>query len=212
MAAMIRLRCPTVLRCILPGLLLLISAVGCSSLNCTPFEQVLGSDIDLVGLGREISSALALEASPPLHPRQPILVTTIVDNNDLDKTSPFGRSLQNQLASGLVRQGYQVSELKLRRNLMIRSGGGEFMLSRDLEQVSRKQRVQAVVVGTYTLSQRVLYLSIHLVRPSDQTILATWDRRLCLDENTLRMLGFEYEDMGEITPPSRSLLDRILYY
>ncbi|BCO08375.1 hypothetical protein GF1_07510 [Desulfolithobacter dissulfuricans] len=197
---------------LLVGVGLLMLAGGCSKLNCTPFEQVLGSGIDLVGLGREISDALISGASPPLHPRQPILVTTIVDNNNLEQTSSFGRSLQNHLASGFVRRGFTVRELKLRNNLLVRSGAGEFMLSRDLETLSRKQQAQAVVVGTYTLSNRLLYLSVHLVRPTDRTILATWDRRLCLDENTLRMLGFEFQDMEEITPPSRSLLDRILYF
>ncbi len=198
-------------------LILLLSTLpvaGCSNLNCTRLERLLGGHVNLVRLGAEIGDRLIDEAVPPLVPRQadrPILVTTLVENTDLDKTSDFGRTLQNHIASQFVRRGYTVREIKLRSDLLILRQEGEFMLSRNLEQLADRQRAQAVVVGTYSLADRVMYLTVRLVRPGDRTILATWDKRLCLDERTLRMLGFQFREDTDIEPPAESVLDRILY-
>ncbi len=202
----------------LPFLIILLLSVlllpGCSNLNCTRLESLLGGHVNLVRLGADIGDRLIDEAVPPLVPRQvnrPVLVTTLVENTKLGKSSDFGRTLQNHIASRFVRRGYTVREIKLRSDLLILQGEGEFMLSRDLEQLADRQRAQAVVVGTYSLADRVMYLNVRLVRPGDRTILATWDKRLCLDERTLRMLGLQFQEDTDIKPPAESVLDRILY-
>jgi TolB-like protein len=192
--------------------LFLLSA--CSNLNCTRLETLLGGDVNLVSLGGSIGETLARESFPPILPaqtEQPIYITTIVDNNNFYETTDFGRALQNHIASSFVKQGYTVKEVKLRSNVLIRKQDGEFMLSRDLEELSNKQRAQAMVVGTYSMANRVMYLSIRLVDPRDQKVRSTYDKRLCLDENTLRMLGLQFEESESIQPPREPLLDRILY-
>ncbi len=200
---------------IVATLFCLVLVAGCSNLNCTRLEPVLGGDVNLVTLGSEIADTLIGRAFPPLLPRQPnqpVLVTTFVDNNDLKVTSSFGRSLQNSVSGRFVDQGYAVRELKLRQDLLVRPGEGETILSRYLEQIDTRQPVQALVVGTYTLSNRVMYLSARLVRPSNRQVLASYEKRICLDANTLRMLGLEIQDYGEVPPPSRSILDELLYW
>ncbi len=194
--------------------LLPVLVSGCSNLNCTRLESLLGGHVDLVRLGAEIGDRLIDEAMPPLLPGQedrPVLVTTLVENTDLDQSSDFGRTLQNHIASRFVRRGFPVREIRLRSDLLILQKEGEFMLSRDLSELADRQQAQAVVVGTYSLADRVMYLSVRLVRPKDRTILATWDKRLCLDERTLRMLGLQFQKDTDIKPPAESVLDRILY-
>ncbi len=196
--------------------LLLALLPGCTSrLNCTRLEDYLGRDVDLVDLGSEIGRQLAAESFPPLVPRnpeQPVLVTTLVSNDNLTKSSAFGRSLQNAIAAELVRQGYAVNEVRLRGNVLLAAGEGEFMLSRDLMELQEKQKAQAVVVGTYSLANRVMYLSVRLVSPAGGHIRSAYEQRLCLDENTLRMLGLELIDDDEIVqPPSEPLLDKVFY-
>ncbi len=193
-------------------LLLLGLFTGCSRLNCTRFEPLLGGDIDLVSLGEEIADELIKHSFPPLIPKppgQPVLIVSLLNNDNLDESSSFGRALQNHISSRFVQQGYGVNELKLRSDLLIRQGDGEFMLSRRLSEISGKENAQAVVVGTYAVANRVLYLSVRLVNPKDRQVWATWDERLCLDENSLRMLGFQYESRDEVEPPRRSIIDRI---
>ncbi len=189
---------------------------GCSSLNGTRLEPLMGGDVNLVKLGDNIAQTLIEQAVPPLIPRQPgqpVIVTTLVDNQQLDQTSDFGRNLQNTITSGFVKKGYISREIKLRGDVLVQANIGEFMLSRDLNEIAGKQNAQAVVVGTYTMTNRVMYLSIRLVTPQDRTIRAAYDDRLYLDENTLRMLDlqFKIQENSMLAPPKESLIDKIFY-
>ena len=89
------------------------------------------------------------------------------------------------------------------------------MLTRNLAEMAPAQRAQAVVVGTYTLTNRVLYLSVRLVSPANQSIRGVYENKLYLDDNTLRMFGFKFADGSDsdeqVRPPKPSVLDSILY-
>jgi hypothetical protein len=202
---------------LLPSLLVCTLLLnGCSSLNGTRLEPLMGADVNLVKLGDKIAQTLIEQAVPPLFPRQPeqpIIVTTLVDNQQLNQTSDFGRNLQNTITSGFVKKGYISREIKLRGNVLVQANVGEFMLSRDLNEIAGKQNAQAVVVGTYTMTNRMMYLSIRLVTPQDRTIRAAYDDRLYLDENTLRMLNLQFksQDSSMVKPPEESFIDKIFY-
>ncbi|PIE59679.1 MAG: hypothetical protein CSA32_02510 [Desulfobulbus propionicus] len=198
-------------------ILLLLSA--CSSLNGTRLEPVLGGHINLVKLGDDIAEELVIQSFPPVLPRQmeqPVLVTTLVDNNDLQKTTAFGRSLQDAILGGFVQRGYAAKELKLRPEVVVQEQRGEFMLSRELSKIAQRQRAQAVVVGTYTLANRMLYLSVRLVSPQDRAIRSTFEDRLYLDEYSLLLFNKKFVDKAEtedtvVQPPRESYLDKIFY-
>jgi len=188
---------------------------GCSRLNCTRLEEFLGADVNLVSLGRDISDTLITQSFPPLLPRQPnqpVFISTPVNNDNLKDSSSFGRSLQNAITAEFVRQGFAVNEIKLRSNVVIHAGEGEFLLSRDLMELKEKQRAQAVVVGTYTLSNRVMYLSIRLVKPGPGSILSVYEKRICLDANSLHMLGLQLSEEDDVDNPGESWLDKLLYW
>ncbi|MBV5318701.1 MAG: hypothetical protein JZU50_12940 [Desulfobulbaceae bacterium] len=196
--------------------LTLLAASGCSDLNGTRLEPVLGGEVNLVKLGDTVAETLVAKMKPPLVPHQPVLVTTVVNNDNLDETTSFGRSFQNNIAAGLVARGYAVKEIKLRKNMLIEVNQGEFMLTRDFQELAGKQQAQAVVVGTYTMANRVMYLSIRLVNPVDQRIRATFEDKIVLDENNLRLLGLKLKNKAayeetEIQPPKPSILDDLLY-
>jgi len=195
---------------------LFLAIAGCSRFNCTPLEGVLGADVNLVSLGQDIADTLIRDAMPPLVPRQPdqpVFITTPVENDHLRRTSSFARGLQNGITAEFVRQGFTVNEIKLRGNVDV-SDQGEFMLSRDLMELKEKRRAQAVVVATYTLADRVMYLSARLVRPGTDVILSVYEQRICLDAGTLKLLGLrlDTDDTATVTPPSEPILDRIFYW
>lgn len=199
---------------VMPGL------IGCSQFNGTRLEPVLGGDIDLVALGDEVADHLLRQPVPPLmvhQPEQPILVATLVNNDDLTASSSFGRSFQNHLVAGFASRGYAVKEIKLRRDMLVEPHKGEFMLSRTLQDLAGKQRAQAVVVGTYTMAGRVMYLSVRLVSPHNQAIRGVYEDKLFLDDNSLRLLGLRFKTGRDddptqpVMPPSPSILDSILY-
>jgi hypothetical protein len=207
---------------LLSGALLLLALflfTGCSRFNGTMLEPIVGGDIDFAALGDDVARSLSSQSVPPLiphQPDQPILVTTLANNDNLADTSSFGRSFQNNITAGFARRGYAVKEIKLRRDLLVRAEQGEFMLTRDLQEMAGTQRAQAVVVGTYTLANRVMYLSIRLVAPHNQAILGVYEDKLYLDDNSLRLLGLKFKDSADadpihpVLPPQPSVFDKIM--
>ncbi|MCP4341044.1 MAG: hypothetical protein GY799_19690 [Desulfobulbaceae bacterium] len=188
---------------------------GCSSFNCTPLESILGANTNLINFSYNIADNLAKRAIPPLiprHPDMPILVTTFVDNNDLEKTSHFGRVLQEHIASRLVQLGYTVREMKFSNTLKIKPKSGETILSRDLAQLNPDQEAQAILAGTISKTNKILYISARLINPINNNILATDDYQLCMDGDILSMFGLRHQNNNEkpINEPQQPLLNSIL--
>lgn len=177
--------------------LLLLFAAGCSSFNGTPFDRVFGKDTDLIAFSYQIAENLVDRSMPPLfphHPDMPILVTTFVDNNDLTKTSSFGRLLQEHIGSRIVQLGYSVREIKLTSTISIEAKSGETVLSRDLTKISGELQAQAILAGTLSRSDRMLYISARLILPENGTIIATYDQQLYMDDNLLALFGLRHQD------------------
>jgi TolB-like protein len=188
---------------------------GCASFNCTRLESLLGGNTNLIQLSYGIADHLAERAMPPMvpgHPDMPVLVTTFVDNNDLHQTSRFGRTLQEHIASRLVQLGYTVREIKLAKTLHVEPGSGETILSRDLTQLSDGQPAQAIIAGTVSRTNRILYISARLINPVNNNILATDDYQLCMDDDILAMFQLQRqpEDDKPIEAPRHPLLNSIL--
>lgn len=188
---------------------------SCSRFNGTPLEPIIGGDTNLISFSYRIADNLLYRASPPLVPQHPdmaILVSTLVDNNNLEETSKFGRVLQEHISSRLVQQGYTVREIKLSKTLSINPKSGETMLSRDLSQLSPDLKAQAVLVGTISRTGRVLYISSRLVNPMNKNIIATYDNRLVMGDKTLAMFGLQRQSdiATPVQDPGQPLLNKVL--
>lgn len=193
----------------------LIFHSGCTSLNGTRLETILGNKTNLIQFSYTVADRLTERARPPLVPRHadmPVLVTTFVDNNDLRQTSRLGRILQEHIASRLVQRGYTVRETKLAGTLHIEPQSGETILSRDLAQLSTGQQAQAILVGTISRSNRILYISARLINPVNNNILATDDSQLYMDDDILALFGLQQQPESEqpVDEPQQPFLNSIL--
>ena len=192
---------------------------GCSSFNCTRLEQQLGAEQNLITLAARITDNLTQDAFPPLMPRQPdlpILTTTFVNNDNLKETSRFGRILQEHITSHLVQLNYTAKEIKLRQTLLMQEKSGETMLSRNIQDLETKQSLgaQAILVGTYSYTDRVMYISTRLINPKDRIIISSYDYRLCMDDNVLAMFGLKRQPASsgdDVDQPRKSLIDSLFY-
>ncbi len=124
----------------------------------------------------------------PLDPGYPVLVATLVNVDRLGESSRMGRIFSEQIAGRLVQRGLLVTELKMRENLVMQREQGELLLSRELREVSRAHDAQAVVVGTYAVSATVLYVSIKLVKPDGNLVVAAHNYAVPIDENVRALL------------------------
>lgn len=107
--------------------------------------------------------------------KKPILVATLVNINDLQSSSAFGRMSSEQIGSRLANSGLPVAEIKLREAILVEEGRGELMLSRDARAIARARGAQALVVGTYATGKDAVYVNVRLVSAMDGRILSSHD-------------------------------------
>ena len=135
------------------------------------------------------AAADMLLQTAPLDREHAVLVATLVNVDRLNESSRLGRIFSEQIAGRLVQRGYPVTELKLRENVAMQREQGELLLSRELRDVSRAHDAQAVVVGTYAVSATVLYVSIKLVKPDGNMVVAAHNYAVPMDDNVRALLA-----------------------
>ena len=145
--------------------------------------QQINVDVDLIRMSHAVADALVAELRknhPSFHQRKPILITTFVNRNDLDSSSELGILISDHVGSRFSQQGYRVIEPRLRNDLAIRKGRGEFILSRDIEKLSADNKAYAVVVGNYTETKSLLDFTARLVQIKDRQVLSSVDAKIPL--------------------------------
>ena len=63
------------------------------------------------------------------------------------------------------------------------------LLSREVREVSQSHDAQAVVVGTYAASATALYISLKLVTPAGNAVVAAHDYSLPMEDNVRVLLA-----------------------
>jgi len=147
-----------------------------------------------------------------------ILVASFVDENNLTRTSPFGRSAAQYAAARLNQRGYNTVSMTLRKGTAVINPEGEFYQAR------------AVLVGTYNRTRRqervisrnrllaeadpsvhpsgrdvfyitddLVYVSMRLISAEDNSILAAYDFAIPIDQGVESMLPAAALEEGELT-------------
>ena len=141
---------------------------------------------DLIEVNQRATDALLSQTQ--LDTRQNVLVATLVNVDRLDESSRLGRLFSEQIAGRMVQRGLRVTEVKLRDSLVLHRDQGELLLSRQAREVSQAQQAQAVVVGTYAVSAKALYISLKLVVPEGNVVIAAHNYAVPVDENVRTLL------------------------
>jgi TolB-like protein len=102
----------------------------------------------------------------------PIAVTTFVEIDNLYQSSTFGRILAEQLISELSMKGYNVNEIRLSDAVQIMESEGELGLSREINALRPQQHLSGLVVGTYAVSNRRVYINARLIDPRTSNIIS----------------------------------------
>lgn len=134
------------------------------------------------------TDALMASLTRQLDTRVPLVVSTIVNIDELTESSRLGRTISEQIGSRLTNLGFQVVELKLRSNIFVKRSEGELLLSREISEVMRNHRAQAVIVGTYSVANNFVYVNLKAVSNFDNVIIAAHDYVLPIDRNVSSLL------------------------
>lgn len=120
---------------------------------------------------------------------KPILSASFVNIDNLTESSTLGRIISEQISSRLAQHGFKIIEIKLRQeSLFIKEGKGEFLLSRELRDISAGHDVYAVLVGTYAVSEYFVFVSARIALTKDSSVIVSSDYELPNDIITKSLL------------------------
>lgn len=160
------------------SIFILINIVSCAPYRQDAYIPDSGHIIsgDLVTAGYAVADSLIVGLNKSINKKDPIIVTTFSNIDDLDSSTTFGRMISEQISSRFAQRGFIVREIKFRQNsLFVSKERGEFVLSRDINEISRDYNASAVVVGTYGESAEGAYVSARIIDPSNSTIISSCD-------------------------------------
>lgn len=157
---------------------------ACTTNDTKPANQI--EDANIIDNSHRAASMLVQQANMPAD--ETMIAASFVDINNLDGSSSFGRIVSQQFASAFSKSGYKVIEMLLRNNVYIKRGEGEFLLSREIRNLSAQHNIQAVVVGTYAVGRKNVYVTAKVIRATDSIVLASHDFTLPLGPDTKALL------------------------
>ena len=119
-----------------------------------------------------------------------ILTTSLVSLDNFDQTSAFGRLASQQVGSRIGQYGFRVLEARLGAAIQFERRTGEFMLTRDAcKLLADTYDANAVLVGCYSISGGQVFVSVRVVRLSDNTIMGAYEYFLPCDATVAGLLG-----------------------
>ena len=126
---------------------------------------------DFFGVGEELALQLT-SGMRGARGGQRLILTTVVDLDNLYTTTRFGRTLTEALSTSLFRHGFGVVEIIKSAELLIRDNRGELMLTRDAKLLAKQQQAAAILTGTYSLTPTTVILNLRLLDAGSQQVLS----------------------------------------
>ncbi|MDZ7642524.1 MAG: FlgO family outer membrane protein [Desulfurivibrio sp.] len=164
---------------ILPWLLLLgllgLVLGGCAAKRPTGDTGATVSVIspDFFGIGEDLAHQLVSNRRAVGRPAETRLIfTSLVNIDDLEQSSRFGRTLSEALATQLFRRGFAVEELRKGEAIMMRDATGELVLTRQTARLARQHEAHALVTGTYALTPKTVIINVRLLDTASQAVLS----------------------------------------
>ncbi|GAB6040119.1 FlgO family outer membrane protein [Endothiovibrio diazotrophicus] len=169
-------------------LLIALLAVGCTA-TTTATREKSHPDSRLTTAFYKASEQLIANLNSSLDPAKPLIAASFVSVDSLEQSSSLGRMATEQVTSRLVQMGFHVVETKLRDNIYMAREQGEFLLSRELRNISNQHDAQGVLVGTYAVGADTVFMTVRLIRAADSKIIASHDFSLPIDNDVKELLS-----------------------
>ncbi|MBF0195960.1 MAG: hypothetical protein HQL71_15480 [Magnetococcales bacterium] len=175
--------------------LLIISTLFVSCANIADLEEPEERREQLISASHMAANELLRHSKGKILPEDTLLASTFVDVNNLAKSSQLGRTVTELVVSKLTQKGYTVKEIKLRKGggFKVRRNG-EFVLSRQIQEISRDFKARFVLTGTYSTSIDFVFLTVRIVRIIDNTIISSHDFAIDMDKNVNYLVNIQNQN------------------
>ncbi len=147
-----------------------VSVGACSSKGTG--RSVSVASPDFFGIAEELAVQLAASLRQPFGDGGRLILASMVNIDDLYQTSRFGRTLTEALATRLFRHGFGVVEVRKAKELLVKSRGGELMLTRDAKLLAHKNNATAIVTGTYALTPDSVIINVRFLDAGGRDVLS----------------------------------------
>ncbi|MDR1360231.1 MAG: hypothetical protein LBJ82_04540 [Deltaproteobacteria bacterium] len=167
--------------------LLVLASLPAAPCLAAPFVPQI-----VAAMGRQLDRQVAARLHQKESPAQGVslLLTTPVDVNDLEKSNPLARQIQEELASWFAQAGYSVREIRKGADLLFAPGTGELLLTRRSNLVGDEEPgSSAIVAGTYTVTPRQVRFNIRLILTGSQEILAMTSMSIPVNSDVAALLS-----------------------
>jgi FlgO protein len=142
---------------------------------CTPYSQRPIKDVDLVEVSYDAVDTLLNQTSQPIPKGSLVVVSTLVNVDDLNQTSAFGRIVSDQIASAFNNAGYLIKGMELPTANFVKSEGGFLHLTKETKQTLTKLNVSALVAGVFAAGRNSAYVSLRVVDISSMNVISSTD-------------------------------------
>lgn len=134
-----------------------------------------------------------------------IAITVPVNLSNLGQSSPLARQMAEEVTTILVTMGYDVEDMRKGRDITMREGVGEMLLTRDLGRLaSRDVTSAAVLTGTYTITADAVRFNLRLLHTPSNQVLASATATVPVTSELFPLLA----DRGD-GPPMPSVMTRL---
>lgn len=174
---------------------LLVSALALSACTAVPSSPVspqyasnlATADSPFIQNNYAAANSLIAQAQAKLSKTTPIIVATLVNIDDLNNSSTFGRLSSEQVSAKFSQSNYTMIEMKFRGYVYMKQDQGELLLTREIRDVAQSHNAQAVIVGTYALGRDTVFVNLKLIQPNTNVVMAVHDYTFPLDNNVASM-------------------------
>jgi TolB-like protein len=178
----------------LPYLLLTLLLASCTNFWIQEGEAVPAS---VYAANYRATDALIATGRSQLDADKPIIIATIVDIDDLERSSTLGRFLSESVSARFTQNRYKMIEMKFQNAIYMKKGEGELMLTRQIREIASSHQAQAVVVGTYSRANSAVFINLKVVKPESNVVVAAQDYSLPMSTDICVMLTRNLKDCQE---------------
>lgn len=152
-----------------------MALIGLSVGACSTHQSI--EDLEgnrLLRLNEQAVTNLLEGARSSISSNAPILVSTILNINTLSEPAALGKVIQEHLSGSFTKQGYAVVELKMKPGVSVKQAG-DIALTREASDLMRSYKVQAILTGTYAVSNEgYAVVTLKLVNPRNNIAISAY--------------------------------------
>ncbi len=165
--------------------------------GCASGSGTFGSGAGLIAANYLASDRLIESARAQLDPARPIIVATVVDIDELERSSTLGRHISESVSSRFTQHRYRMIEMKFQNSVYMKRGEGELMLTRELREIASTHQAQAVIVGTYSRARNAVLVNVKIVQPESNVVLGAVDYPIQVDRDICTMVHRDSRECRE---------------